>query len=226
MTHICVSKLAIIGSGNGLSPGRRQAIIWTNAGLLLVGHLGTNFSEMLIDILTFSFKKMRLKVSSAKRRPFCLGLNVLKQFYSPAQLCNSKSNLVRVPQITPGWLEFELRQTQSNQISLFRRPVCWRQYRRCLCTKCTKHMVIRVVHAAVNPLRPSEAFMRQYDNPSLVLIKACRQAVIRTNARILLIGPKETNFSQILIEIHTFQIKCIWKGRLHNSDHFVLASMR
>ena len=78
VTHICVSKLTIIGSDNGLSPDRRQAIIWTNDGLLLIGSLGTNFSEILIEILTFSFKKMRLKVSSAKRRPFCLGLNVLK----------------------------------------------------------------------------------------------------------------------------------------------------
>ena len=78
MAHICVSKLTIIGSDNGLSPDRRQAIFWTNAGLLLIGPLGTNFSEILIEILTFSFKKMRLKVSSAKRRPYCLGLNVLK----------------------------------------------------------------------------------------------------------------------------------------------------
>ena len=39
MTHICVSKLTIIGSDNGLSPDRRQAIIWTNAGLLLIGPL-------------------------------------------------------------------------------------------------------------------------------------------------------------------------------------------
>ena len=77
VTHLCDSKLTIIGSDNGLSPERRQAIIWTNAGLLLIGPLGTNFSEILIKILTFSFKKMRLKVSSAKRRPFCLGLNVL-----------------------------------------------------------------------------------------------------------------------------------------------------
>ena len=77
VTHICVSKRTIIDSDNGLSPGRRQAIIWINAGLLLIGPLGTNFSEILIRILTFSFKKMRLKVSSAKRRPFCLGLNVL-----------------------------------------------------------------------------------------------------------------------------------------------------
>ena len=77
VTHICVSKLTIIASNNGLSPDRRQAIIWTNAGLLLIGPLGANFSEILIEILTFSFKKMRLKVSSAKRRPFCPGLNVL-----------------------------------------------------------------------------------------------------------------------------------------------------
>ena len=77
VTHICVCKLTIIGSDNGLSPDRRQAIIWTNAGILLIGPLGTNFSEFLIKILTFSFKKMRLKVSSAKSRPFCLGLNEL-----------------------------------------------------------------------------------------------------------------------------------------------------
>ena len=77
VTHIWVSNLTPIGSVNGLSPGRRQAIIWTNAGLLLIEPFGTNFSEILIEIQTFSFKKMRLKVSSAKRRPFCLGINEL-----------------------------------------------------------------------------------------------------------------------------------------------------
>ena len=70
MTHICVSKLSIISSDNGLSPGRRQAIIWTNAGIFLIGHLGTNFSEILIEIQTLSFTKMRLKTSSAEWRPF------------------------------------------------------------------------------------------------------------------------------------------------------------
>ena len=80
VTHICVSDLTIIGSDNGLSPGRRQAIIKTNAGILLIRPLGTNFSEILIEIIIFSFKKMRLKVSSAKRRPFCLGLNVLNSW--------------------------------------------------------------------------------------------------------------------------------------------------
>ena len=77
VTHICVSRLTITCSDNGLSPGRRQAIIWTNAGILLIGALGTNFSENSIEILAFLFTKMRLKVSSAKWRPFCLGLNVL-----------------------------------------------------------------------------------------------------------------------------------------------------
>ena len=76
-THICVAKLTTIGSDNGLSPGRRQAIIWTIAGILLIGPLETNFSEILIGIQTFSFKKMHLKMSSAKWRPSCLGLNVL-----------------------------------------------------------------------------------------------------------------------------------------------------
>ena len=48
--HMCVNKLTINGSENGLSPGRRQAIIWTNAGILLIGPLGTNFIEILIEI--------------------------------------------------------------------------------------------------------------------------------------------------------------------------------
>ena len=78
MTHICVSKLTIIGSDNGLSPGRRQAIIWTNAGILSIGTLGKNFSEILSEIHAFSFKKMHLKMSSAKWRPFCLGLNEVR----------------------------------------------------------------------------------------------------------------------------------------------------
>ena len=77
VTHICVSKLTIIGSDNGLSPGRRQAIIRINAGILLIRTLGTNFGEILSKIGAFSFKKMHLKMSSAKWRPFCLGLSVL-----------------------------------------------------------------------------------------------------------------------------------------------------
>ena len=46
VTHICVGNLLFNGSDNGLSPGRRQAIIWTNAGVLFIGPLGTKFSEI------------------------------------------------------------------------------------------------------------------------------------------------------------------------------------
>ena len=76
--HICISKLIIIGSDNGLSPGWCQAIIWTNAGILLIPTLGSNFSVILSKIHALSFKKMHLKISSAKWRQFCLGLNMLK----------------------------------------------------------------------------------------------------------------------------------------------------
>ena len=75
--HLCISKLNIIGSDNGLPPDRRQAIIWTIARILLIGPLETNFSEILTEIHTFSFRKKHLKMSSGKWQPFCLSLNVL-----------------------------------------------------------------------------------------------------------------------------------------------------
>ena len=48
VTQICISKLTIIGSDNGLSPGWHQVIIWNNAGILLIGALGTSLSKILI----------------------------------------------------------------------------------------------------------------------------------------------------------------------------------
>ena len=86
VTHICVSKLTIIGWDNGLSPGRRQAIIWTHAGTLLIRTPGTNFSEILSEMHAFSFKKMHLEMPSGNCPPFCLGLNVLTIIVEPA-LC-------------------------------------------------------------------------------------------------------------------------------------------
>ena len=71
MTHVCISDLPNIGAD------RRQAIIWAITGILLTGTLGTNFSDFLIDIQTFSFNEIHLKMSSATWRPFCLGFNVL-----------------------------------------------------------------------------------------------------------------------------------------------------
>ena len=77
VTHICMVKLTIIGSDNGLSPEWHQAINWTNIGILLIEPLGKILNEILIGIQTFSFEKRHLKMSSAKWRLFCLGLNVL-----------------------------------------------------------------------------------------------------------------------------------------------------
>ena len=84
VTHICIIKITIIGSDNGLLPGQHQAIIWTNNGIMLIGSLGTNFSEILIEIYAFLFKKMHFFIQEnafknviGKWRPFCLRLNVL-----------------------------------------------------------------------------------------------------------------------------------------------------
>ena len=72
VTHIYISKLITIGSDNGLSPGRHQAINWTSAGILSIGPLGTNFNEISIKInFSLTWRKMHLKIASAKWRPFC-----------------------------------------------------------------------------------------------------------------------------------------------------------
>ena len=77
VTHIYVSRPDDHGSDNGLSPIRRQAIIWTNEDILSIRPRATHFNGILFGIQKFSFKKMHFKISSTKWRPFCLGLNVL-----------------------------------------------------------------------------------------------------------------------------------------------------
>ena len=62
-----------IGSDNGLSPVRRQAITWTNANLFSVWPLGTHLGEIPIKIQISTFTKMHLKKSSAKWRPLARG---------------------------------------------------------------------------------------------------------------------------------------------------------
>ena len=74
VTHICIDELWQHCSDNGLSPGRRQTIIWTNAGLLSIG---TIFNEIVVEI----YIKMSMKISSWKWRPSCLGLNVLTKWW-------------------------------------------------------------------------------------------------------------------------------------------------
>ena len=77
MTHIHVSKLTIIGSDNGLLPGRRQTIIWTNAGILLIESLRTKFSEILIEIYAFLIQENAFENIVWRMAATCLGVNVL-----------------------------------------------------------------------------------------------------------------------------------------------------
>ena len=69
--HLCVNKLTIIGSDDGLWPGRRQA------GILLIGPYVRNSSDIEIRIRRISLKKMHLKMSSYRMaailpRPQCV----------------------------------------------------------------------------------------------------------------------------------------------------------
>ena len=89
LKHMCVSKLTIIGSDvvTWTAPA-----IWTDARILLIGPSGTNFSGILIEIHTFSFKKMHLKMSSRKWLPFCRSLNALTYAMSKTIVFRGPSN--------------------------------------------------------------------------------------------------------------------------------------
>ena len=117
VTHICVSKLTIIGSDNGLSPDRRQAIIRTSAGILSIRPLGTKLSEILIAFHIFSFKKIHMKMSSGKWQLSCLGLNVLS-----AGVLNGR---------TPTWPLLCLQMAQHLTVLGHQQVQWWLQYHTC-----------------------------------------------------------------------------------------------
>ena len=103
MTYICVSKLTIIGSDNGLSPGRHQAITWANCGILLIKPLETNLGEILIEIHIFSFKsfkKTHLNLSYAIWPTLCLCLNVL-MLLSPFPWCRPEKSVNWIDWMNP-----------------------------------------------------------------------------------------------------------------------------
>ena len=75
--YVCVNIYqAIIGSDNGMSTSWHQAFIRISAGVLLIGTLVTNLSDIWTNLCIFFFMKRLLKMSSAKLWPFCLGLKV------------------------------------------------------------------------------------------------------------------------------------------------------
>ena len=61
MPDICVVNRVSIGSNNGLSPGRRQAIIWTNADISSIRTQRAYFNEIAFEIQIFLFMKMRFE---------------------------------------------------------------------------------------------------------------------------------------------------------------------
>ena len=76
-SHICVSKLTIICSDIGLVPARRQAIIWVNAGILLIWPLGTKFSNITIETYIYSvqenaFENVVCKMAVISSQPQCV----------------------------------------------------------------------------------------------------------------------------------------------------------
>ena len=80
-THICVSNL-IIGSDNGLSPGRRHAIIWTNAGILLIRPWGTKSRAKFtrnshIFIHENALENVVWKMAAILSRPQCVNMDNL-----------------------------------------------------------------------------------------------------------------------------------------------------
>ena len=103
VTHICVSKLNIIGSDNGLSPRRRQAIIWTNARILFMRTLGTNFSEILFRNQKFSFKKNALQNVVCEMTSICLGLDELNGPDSALDLATVLAAYVELLIATSAW---------------------------------------------------------------------------------------------------------------------------
>ena len=75
-----------------------EFIIWPNAGILLIGPLETNFSEISIKIHTFSLIKNRLKIPSVNWWPFCLVLIVVTKRKN-----NSLAALATVPDGCVRW---------------------------------------------------------------------------------------------------------------------------
>ena len=76
-----------IGSGNGLAPVRCQAITWTMPELLLIGTLLMNLRKIWVNKWNFSFKKMHLKMLSAKCGTFGSGLIMSICYFFTCAFC-------------------------------------------------------------------------------------------------------------------------------------------
>ena len=97
VAHTCVGNLTIIGSDNGLSPGRRQAINWTSAGILLIGPLRTNFSEMVYRNSNIFFQQIAFESVVCEMAGILFGcipppLSAKRRSYIPSDTLKQKLN--------------------------------------------------------------------------------------------------------------------------------------
>ena len=91
VTHVCVSKLTIIGSDNGLAPGRRQTIIWTNDGILLIGPLGKKIQWKFnrnsnIFIQENAIESVICKMAAIFSRPQCVNTIVASWHHMASEI--------------------------------------------------------------------------------------------------------------------------------------------
>ena len=111
VTYICVGKITIIGLDNGLSPGRRQAIIWTNGGILSTGPLGTNFSKKIYSkFIHFHSRKCiwtgRLQNGTILSRPQCVNVNFSMHVTKPVNLRHHR-NYLQISNFHPTFFNLE-----------------------------------------------------------------------------------------------------------------------
>ena len=97
VTHICFSKLTITGSDNGWSPGRRQAIVWNNVGILLIRTLWTHFWWNIKRNSYIFFQENALKNIVCEMAAILSRLNVLSDhrlcFDQQSALCALFANV-------------------------------------------------------------------------------------------------------------------------------------
>ena len=108
----------VLGYDNGLSPGQCQAIISTNNEILFIWSLGKNFSAIVIELQPFSIKKMHIKMSSAKWRPFCLGLNVLTRCLLLCHRSCSACHLFGIQPLLTHWPLGNFNKIKKNKFQL------------------------------------------------------------------------------------------------------------
>ena len=129
VTHICVGNLTIIGSDNGLSPGRRQAITWTNVGLLLIGPLESNVSEILIELYIFIqenlFENVVWKMAAILSRSQCVNTRYLSDG-TPFCQCSHNDAVLRVDEGTlTDTNQFPITQIRLGDINEHRTEYLW-----------------------------------------------------------------------------------------------------